>query len=78
MLCDDFLVGGICVCVLVGGARSCLSERQWLCQLVCFGMYRFSMALSSQSADVQGCALIWLKDRRGVCGTRACWPRGVA
>ena len=37
MPCDDFLVGGICVCVLVGGARSCVSEGQWLGPVVWFG-----------------------------------------
>ena len=66
------------MCILVGGARSCLSERQWLCPLVWFGMYGFSMALSSLSADVQGCAPIWLKDRRGVFDTTACWLWRVA
>ena len=30
MPCEGFLVGGICVCVLVSGARSCVSEGQWL------------------------------------------------
>ena len=24
--CESFLIGGTCVCVLVGGAGSCLSE----------------------------------------------------
>ena len=38
MPCEGFLVGGICVCVLVGGAISCLSEGQWLGPVVWLGV----------------------------------------
>ena len=30
--CDVFLVGGACACILVDGAESCLSERQYSVQ----------------------------------------------
>ena len=64
MPCEGFLVGSIFMYVLVGGARSCLSEGQWLGPVVWFGgVYGFSMTLGSLFTDVQVCAPIWLKDR---------------
>ena len=36
MACEGFLVGGICICVLVGGARSFHSEGPWLGPVVWF------------------------------------------
>ena len=48
MTSEGFLVGGICICVLVGGARSCHSEGQWLGpELVVSSVCEFSMALGS-------------------------------
>ena len=38
MPCEGFLVGRIFIYVLVGGARSCLSEGQWLGPVVWFGV----------------------------------------
>ena len=36
--CQGYLVGGACICVLVGGAGSLLSGVQLKCPLVCFGV----------------------------------------
>ena len=36
--CEVFLLGGTCACVLVGGARSLLSEEQFLGPVECFGV----------------------------------------
>ena len=38
MPCASFLVCGICACVLVDGARSCVLWRAVLCPVVCFGV----------------------------------------
>ena len=77
--CEVFLLGGTCACVLVGGARSRLSEEQFLGPVECFGgVHGFSMALGTLSASMQDCASVWLKDRYGVFGTTAFWLLGVA
>ena len=49
MPCEGFLVGRIFICVLVGGARSCLSEGQWLGPVVWFGVSMGSVWLWAAS-----------------------------
>ena len=53
--CQGFLVGGPCVCVLVGGAGSLLSEVQLTSNSEFWGVYGFGMVLGSLSFNDQGC-----------------------
>ena len=55
MPCEGFLVWQICACVLVDGARSCLSEGQCWVQQCVLGCVWVDMALGSLSANEQGC-----------------------
>ena len=53
--CQGFLIGGTCVCVLVGGAGSLLSEVQLTSNSEFWGVYGFGMVLGSLSFNDQGC-----------------------
>ena len=53
--CQSFLVSGACICVLVGGAGSLLSEVQLTSNSEFWGVYGFGMVLGSLSFNDQGC-----------------------
>ena len=53
--CQGFLVRGACICVLVGGAGSLLSEVQLTSNSEFWGVYGFGMVLGSLSFNDQGC-----------------------
>ena len=52
--CQGFLVRGACICVLVGGTGSIVSEMQEFSSEF-WGVYGFGMALGSLSFNTQGC-----------------------
>ena len=60
--CESFLVGRICVCVLLDRTRSLLSETKCSVQYGVLGVYGFCMALNSPSFNVQGYAPALLED----------------
>ena len=53
--CQGFLARGACICVLVGGAGSLLSEVQLTSNSEFWGVYGFGMVLGSLSFNDQGC-----------------------
>lgn len=56
--CEDFLVGGICVCVLLDGTASLWKAMQ--CPVGSFGVYIVLCGFDSLSFNVQGwCLLCW-------------------
>lgn len=73
---EGFLVEGTSACVLVGEAKSCLSEGQCLIQQCVFGCLWLQYALGTLSANVKGCAPVLLKDWHGAFSTGACWLLG--
>ena len=59
MPCEGFLLGGICVCVLVGGVRPRLSEEQWLGPIECFGVSMDSVWLWAPCLPPCGVVLLF-------------------
>ena len=70
--CVGFMVEGTGACVLVGGARSCLSGGQDHVQWYVFSVCEL-MILGSLSANGWGCVPVLLVVWHGVPSTGACW-----
>ena len=62
MACQGFLIMEACVCVLVHGTGSLLSECNEVSSSEFLGVYGFSMALGSSSFNVQGCVPVLLEN----------------
>ena len=62
MACEGFLLGGVCVCVLVGGADLVSLEGNPVSSSTFWGVDGFGMALGSLSFNVQCCVPVLLKD----------------
>ena len=73
MACVGFLVEGICACVLVDEAGSCLSGGQATSCGVFWGVCDLSMILGSLSANGWGCVPVLLVVWHRVSSTVACW-----
>ena len=72
---DGLLARGL-MPVFWSGVISSLSEGSTVSSSRFWGVYGFSMALGSLSANVQHCVPVSLKNWCGYLGTGACWLLG--